>query len=326
MSVAPEGLQRWLLRREAGWHRLAAWVDDGRDRATRASAEVIAIARDHAGLATDLGLARSVLGVDADLTRRLAALLAASSALLYREPSHWREQLMRLFGTTIATRMVALRARLAGVVAIFILAAAAGGCLVEGFPELAGLVASEAMIEHVQGGTLWTDGLLSVIPPALLAFSIMSNNIVVALFAFTLGSFYGLGTLYILVMNGFMLGGVFAFTARYGLADELLRFIIAHGLVELSVICIAATAGVSLGEALARPGAHTRARAFQVAVSAAGPVLLVCIVFLIGAGLIEGFVSPNPRYSLAARAVIGCSYEFLLVVVLSAAWRRAPAR
>lgn len=325
MSAPPRGLQRWLRGREASWHRLAAWVESGGDRGTRDSAEVIAVARAHAGLATDVGLARSVLGTGADLTLRLEALLAASSALLYRTPSRWRDQAVQLFNTTIALRMYALRGRLAAVVAIFVLAALAGWWLVDQYPELAGLIASEDMIRAVQSGYLWTNGLLSVVPPAFLAFSIMSNNIVVALFAFTLGSFYGLGTLYILLMNGFMLGGVFAFTARYQLADELFSFVIAHGVVELSVICIAATAGISLGEALARPGPRSRARAFQTAVVEGGQVLVVCVLFLIGAGIIEGYVSPDETYPLAARVVIGCAYAFLLFVVTSGVWRRTPS-
>ena len=99
---------------------------------------------------------------------------------------------------------------------------------------------------------------------------------------------------------------------------------IAHGVVELSVICIAATAGISLGEALARPGSRSRARAFQTAVIEAGQVLVVCVLFLIGAGIIEGYVSPDDSYPLAARVVIGCAYGFLLLVVMSGVWRRTP--
>ena len=41
MSAPPRSLQRWLLGREASWHRLAAWVESGRERGTRDSAEVI---------------------------------------------------------------------------------------------------------------------------------------------------------------------------------------------------------------------------------------------------------------------------------------------
>lgn len=179
-----------------------------------------------------------MLGEEADLTRRLEALLVLTTRLLYQAPNRWREQFTRLFTVDIALRLHALRARLAAVVVMFGLAAACGWWLVDRYPELAGLVASEGMIESVQSGVLWTDGLLALVPPAFMAVGIMTNNIVVSLFAFTSGAFYGIGTLYILAVNGFMLGGAFALTARYSLADDLFRFILAHGLVELSVVCL----------------------------------------------------------------------------------------
>ncbi|MDN5747187.1 MAG: stage II sporulation protein M, partial [Pseudonocardia sp.] len=40
-------------------------------------------------------------------------------------------------------------------------------------------------------------------------------------------------------LNGLMLGGAFALTARHGLADRLFEFIVAHGIVELTIVCVA---------------------------------------------------------------------------------------
>jgi len=42
---------------------------------------------------------------------------------------------------------------------------------------------------------------------------ILANNIVVSLFAYCSGFLFGLGTLYILGLNGLMLGAVFAWMA-----------------------------------------------------------------------------------------------------------------
>ena len=124
-------------------------------------------------------------------------------------------------------------------------------------------------------------------------------------------------------INGFMLGAAFAFTRQHGLDGRLFEFIVAHGIVELSVIVIAGAAGVSLGEALIRPGRLTRRVAFEGAVRQAAAVMLVCIAFLIGAGVIEGFVSPDESFPLATRGVIGVCYMFLFFSVLTgAAWRR----
>jgi len=78
--------------------------------------------------------------------------------------------------------------------------------------------------------------------------------------------------------------------------------------VELSVICLAGAAGLCLGEALIRPGERRRIDAFRDAVSRAGSLLVVAIPFLIGAGLIEGYISPNDSFSFEVKLMIGLAY------------------
>jgi uncharacterized membrane protein SpoIIM required for sporulation len=154
-------------------------------------------------------------------------------------------------------------------------------------------------------------------PSSVLSIQIMANNIMVSLFAFALGALYGLGTLYIISLNGFMLGGVFAFTAKYDMAGRLFNFVVAHGVVELSVICLAGAAGIQLGNALVHPGLKTRTAAFRDAVKQAGTLLPVVVVFLVGAGIIEGYISPDDRFPLGARVTVGVAYGVLLWSVLS---------
>ena len=119
-----------------------------------------------------------------------------------------------------------------------------------------------------------------------------------------------------------MLGGVFAFTAQYGLSDELFKFIIAHGVVELSVICIAGAMGLKLGEALLRPGTRTRQQAFRKATGDAGKVLLVALPFLVVAGLIEGYISPDPQFDMPLRITIGITSGliFWLLLIFGLPW------
>ena len=146
------------------------------------------------------------------------------------------------------------------------------------------------------------------------------------LFALCLGVLYGLGTFYIIAMNGLSIGGIFAFTAQYGAAERLFAFTAAHGFVELSVVCISGAVGASLGESLARPGELTRGAAFQSAVMRGMRLMAVCLVFLVGAGVLEGFVSPDPRFPLAARLAIGLTYFTLFVLVLFGALGRFGRR
>ena len=53
--------------------------------------------------------------------------------------------------------------------------------------------ASEDMIEHVEQGHLWTEGIINVVPSSMLSVRILANNIVVSVFAFCAGIFLGLG-------------------------------------------------------------------------------------------------------------------------------------
>jgi uncharacterized membrane protein SpoIIM required for sporulation len=173
------------------------------------------------------------------------------------------------------------------------------------------------MIDGVEQGHLWTDNLFSIAPSSLLSMRILSNNIVVAIAAFCSGIFFGLGTFYLVALNGLMLGGLFAFTYQHGLASGLLKFVLAHGPVELSVICLAGAAGATVGESLIRPTRPTRLESFQSGVARVSPLLAACALLLIGCGFIEGFVSPNPRPSMALRALIGGGYWLFMLLLLS---------
>ena len=231
-------------------------------------------------------------------------------------------QLVELFVHEVPRVFRDMRATIWITVALFLGMGLLGWLLVAFNPELASLFASEKMIEMVQQGELWTDDLLNVVPSSVLSVHIMANNIMVSLFAFALGALYGLGTVYIIGLNGLMLGGIFAFTARYDMAGRLFNFVIAHGVVELSVICLAGAAGIQLGNALVHPGLKTRTTAFREAVGHAATLLPVVVLFLVGAGLIEAFISPDERYPLVIRSAVGMAYGVLLWSVLSGRiWR-----
>jgi uncharacterized membrane protein SpoIIM required for sporulation len=118
-------------------------------------------------------------------------------------------------------------------------------------------------------------------------------------------------------MNGLMLGGIFAFTHQHGMAGELLKFVTAHGMVELSVICIAGAAGVMLGESLIRPTHPTRRESFQHAAGKTSRLLLLCALLLIGCGFIEGYISPDPTYPMASRVIIGFGWWIVMVAALT---------
>jgi uncharacterized membrane protein SpoIIM required for sporulation len=89
-------------------------------------------------------------------------------------------------------------------------------------------------------------------------------------------------------------------------------------------MCLSGAAGAAVGEALVRPGSRGRVDAFRAAALRSGAVLFACAVLLVGAGFIEGFVSPNPRIPLGVKVAIGVGYWLFMVALLSGRlWRRS---
>lgn len=313
----------WLRERVPRWRQLDRALAHLR-RGAR-PAEVQDLLSNFRAAARDLSLAQAVLP-EARLTAELEGLVLRAYDTVYARPRQWGGALARLLQEEVPAAVRALRTPLVITVVLFFGMAAAGYWLVSTYPELAGLFASEQMIDDVQRGHLWTEQVLSIAPPALVSLAILSNNIVVTVTAFMLGVFYGVGTLYIIGMNGLLLGAALAFTARYGLAGALLTFMVGHGLVEISIICLAGACGISLGDALVHPGLRTRGDAFQAAAARAARVLVVALGFLAGAGIIEGYVSPRTRLPFAVHVAVGLAYEFLFVLALTGRlFRRAQA-
>ena len=305
----------WIAARGDEWRRLETRLpamEDGR----RAQSEVVFDAvRSYPEIARDLAVARRTLPGSAT-ARQLERLYGRLHRGLGQPASHPWHDSIRLFRVDVPEIARELRTRILAVALGFFLAAAAGWWLVAAYPELARLFASANMIEAVQRGALWTDDLLNVMPSSVLAAQIFTNNIAVTVMAFALGAAFGLGTLYVIALNGLMIGAVFSLTAQYGLHGRLFEFVAAHGFVELSVIFVAGAVGFSIGEAVARPAHRSRAAAFARAASRGIKLMALCCVFLVGAGLIEGYVSPNAAVPMWAKVAVGLAYWLLWMLAL----------
>jgi uncharacterized membrane protein SpoIIM required for sporulation len=123
---------------------------------------------------------------------------------------------------------------------------------------------------------------------------IFTNNIRVTFYAFALGAMLGVGTLYVLAYNGASFGAIIALTYRAGFGNDLLSFVVGHGVIELSCIFIASGAGLLIGTALLMPGDLSRGDALRSRGMEAVRLVVGCVPLLVVAGIIEGFISPRP--------------------------------
>jgi uncharacterized membrane protein SpoIIM required for sporulation/uncharacterized RDD family membrane protein YckC len=306
---APENHAAWREARQRAMalkRRAGSDVDDA-----------LAVVDDYRRAAQQINAAR--LRPAADPSRDAEYLEAAYADLhdvIHRPARRPGQVLLALFRDRIPAALHGMRVHLLAVTLLFIASAVTGAWLIFTYPDLIAMFAGADLIATVERGELWTDGLLNVTPSAVLSVDILTNNIVVSFFAFTLGVFFGIGTLYIIGMNGLSLGALFAFTGQHGLAGGLFDFVVAHGCVELSCIFIAGAAGAYVGEALARPRERTRAEAFRAAAAEGIRVMIAVTLLLIVCGFIEGYVSPDPEVPRWARVTIGVGFWLFMISFL----------
>lgn len=297
----------FIRRRQDNWHQLETLLNrrngGGADNFTEA--DVRALDSLYRSAVADLALAQRDFPYHA-VTTYLNGLIGKSHHLVYRGGAIGPRQIKRFFLVDVP-RIVRRNARY--VIAAHLLfygVALVSYLMVLTNPQWAYTILPEAtpaltMVE--EEGRLWID-----IPPeeqALAGAEIMTNNIQVTFLAFAGGMLAGLFTLYVLVTNGLMLGTIFAFVQSYGLGGELGEFVIGHGPVELSVICLAGAAGLRFGHAMVAPGLQRRRDAVAAAGRDAIAIAIIGALWLVLAGTIEGFISPSEVIPWFVKVAVG---------------------
>jgi len=284
----------FIEKEKTGWARLEALTTRSRGNAEALSeAELYELGRLYQIATSDLALAQRDFPSH-QITRYLNQLVGRTHAVLYREePLRWQQlrrfytqrfpQLYRrLLPYTAAAFVLFL---LPGIIAFFVVWQTPDHIYTLLGPDIAPLV------HTVEDGKLWTDIAPSVRSAA--ATTILTNNIGVIFYAFAGSLTGGLLTLYILLFNGLSLGAIFGLLQFHGMGPGLGEFILAHGPVELSIIFLSGGCGLFVADGLLRPGLLTRQAALVERAKMAVQLILGSVPLLVGAGLIEGFISPS---------------------------------
>lgn len=252
----------------------------------------------------DLARARTVFA-GTEVNRYLNQLCAQAYAAIYRAPARasdglrtfYRATFPRVVRQTLPYTLVAVGCLLLGVLV--------GGITVALDPAGAVTLIDPSLREFIDRHELWTDSILSVRTPAELATEIFTNNLRVTFMAFALGVTAGIGTLAVVGFNGLQFGALVVDCAQHDLASNILTFISAHGPVELSIICLSGGAGLLIGHALVAPGERPRGAWVRERATLAVQIVLGCAPFLVGIGIVEGFVSPGALVPWPVKALFG---------------------
>jgi uncharacterized membrane protein SpoIIM required for sporulation len=312
-------LEAFISEGRPVWAELERVLDRAGRRPERLGVEgVLELGRLYRVVIADLALARRSFPGDPVLERLEPLALRARHAV-YGERSRrgsLREFLVRDYWRDVRAHRALLAVALAAMFAPTLLAAIWAlndpGAAIGLIPG-AYRAAADPQVRHLPGGLSTQAGL---------AGSIYTHNIVVTFATFAGGLAFGVGTLVMLAYNGLLLGALAGLTIQAGTFSVFVRYIVPHGLLELSCISIAGVAGLRLARALIDPGVRPRGEALRA--DARGAVLMVLgtAPWLVLAGLTEGFVTPR-ALPLGASMAVGVALAALFWgLVLSAGRHR----
>jgi uncharacterized membrane protein SpoIIM required for sporulation/uncharacterized RDD family membrane protein YckC len=273
--------------------------------------------------AADLARARTYRAEPATIGQ-LERLVAAGHSALYRdERSTWRALWNAVARECPAAVLHAWRTvLLTGVV--FVATGAIGYRVIRDRPALAEELLPEEMLRRADAGHDRTlegrkYGEVTASQRPLVASFIIMNNVRVAVLCLAGGIFAGVGSLVLLAFNGLMLGSFAGHFANQGLLWYLLEFVVGHGVLELTAICIAAAAGLMLGLAVIAPGDLSRSDALVLRGRVAIRMIGMAVVLLAIAGLIEGFLSVAGGGAAPRVAAATASLGFLVLYLVNGA-------
>jgi uncharacterized membrane protein SpoIIM required for sporulation len=307
--------------RKADWETLSQLLDRSQKAIQDLTPQdVQTLGRLYRAVTSDLALAQRDFPRHR-VTQFLNQLVARAHAAVYRGEPLALKRLWDFFRADFPrTFRAAFPFTLVAALLLFIPAIAAGiSAAVQ--PEAAIWLLPPELQESVhmiEEGELWTDIPVNKRPYASSA--IMTNNIQVSFLAFGGGITAGLLTLYVTIFNGVMLGALLGLTYHYNIPD-LANFVIAHGVIELSVICMAAGSGFMLGWAILRPGLLRRRDALTLAAGQSVKLLMGAVPWLIVAGTIEGFISPAENVPPIVKWSVGITSGVVLYSYLFLAGR-----
>lgn len=310
---------RWLNERKHHWARLTELLDRSARRGVQAltHSELQELGLLYRQTAADLATARED-PLSQQEARYLNQLLGRAHNLVYMgrrgTPAgivlFYRETFPRIFRQTLDCTVAAFIVFLAGAVCGLLV------CLYD--PSFQRFLLGPAMAETIEKRRMWTQSILTIQP--LASSAILTNNLTVAFSAFAFGITAGLGTLYLLFLNGLLFGVINAACWQAGMAAQLWGFVASHGILELPAIFIAGGAGLLIARGLLFPGLLPRRQSVAQAGGQAVRLLLGTIPLLIVAGFLEGFVSPT-NLPVAVKFVFAGALGTLLAVYLFATGR-----
>ncbi len=304
-------IQRWIARREPNWKRLDSLLQKVEKQGIKKlpAKEIRELSSLYRSLSADLARAKTY-DVGSTLIKDLQNLTSRAYSQIYQGSGRHNWKAILDFYRWGFPEVVQKTLRYTLVATAFFLA---GGLIAWWYawqdPVFISLVVPENLITKVRDEQeLWMGSILGTEPVA--SSQIMINNMSVAFKVVGSGIIAGVGTIYILFNNGLLMGTIASLVGKNNLAYPFWAFVFPHGSLELPAIFLSGGAGLLIAKGLLFPGDYYRRDALKTYGVSAAQLLFGIVPLLFIAGIIEGFISPNPA--------IPDSIKYLLGIILFA--------
>ncbi len=156
-------------------------------------------------------------------------------------------------------------------------------------------------------------GVYGSLDPVTMFLAITFNNIKVSFAAFASGIVFSVGTVFILLQNGIMLGAFLTLFYQHNLLLNSVLVVMLHGTLEISAIVIAGGAGLRMGNSILFPDTYSRLESFKMGAKDGLKVVMGLMPVFIVAGFIESFITRYSTMPLFIKIlIIGSSLFFII--------------
>lgn len=289
------------------WHEFEAVAEAGYD------ASPAAVADAYIDVTSDLSYAQTRYP-RSRITLYLNHLAAALHQQIYRNKGERWSRLWTFWRDEVPQVMYLSRRELWWSVLIFLVGMAVGvvsQCLDSEFCRLImGNSYVEMTLDNISKGEPM--GVYGTAVEDRMFLAITMNNIKVSFLVFVAGLLTSLGTGFILLQNGIMLGTFQAFLSQQGVLMQSLPAIWLHGTLEISAIVVAGAAGIAMGNGWLFPDTYSRMRSFRMGAKRGLKIVIGTVPIFCVAGFIESFLTRHTEWPDAFRlSIIGLSAAFV---------------
>jgi uncharacterized membrane protein SpoIIM required for sporulation len=310
----------FVKKRGAAWERLESLLQQASRRGLRRlpASELFELGRLYRWTTSDLAYAQGH-GFDPGVVDYLNRLTARAHAYVYGSTVETgRARITRFFTHTFPGEARRSWIPVGICIALTVLWASIAYVLVAHDPSTAYALLPDSIIPaHITKSLHDSNFAFTPDRSSMMSSLIITNNIRVAYMTFAAGIVtLGAGTIYLIVFNALMLGGLGALFAHAGFGADFWATIAPHGVIELTAIQISGGAGLLVAAGVLLPGRLRRRDAIAQNSRRAGVLIAGVTAMLCVAGMIEGFFSPL-RFPAEVRASVGAITAAGLILYFS---------